>query len=110
MAPFLLTGPLSWLKWQWWVDFLIWQRYVSPEYRQICVPIPNTVVDTKYVSIKRHQNDATSVNLIVEELRNEPYDPVLIYKPQGRQEPQFPTLQNDTFVLALHTKFQRDLY
>ena len=51
-------------------------------------------IETKVTdfSIKRHQNDATSVNLIVEELRNEPYNPVLIYKPQGRAEPQFPTL------------------
>ena len=64
----------------------------------------------KDFSIKRHQNDATSVNLIVEELRNEHYNPVLIYKPQGRTEPQCPTLQDETFVLALQTKFQKDLY
>jgi len=63
----------------------------------------------KDFSIKRHQIDATSVN-IVEELRNEPYNPVLIYKPQGRSDPQFPTLQDDTFVLAIQTKFQKDLY
>ena len=72
--------------------------------------IKNIETKVKDFSIKRHQNDATSVNLIVEELRNEPYNPVLIYKPQGRTEPQYPTLQDETFVLALQTKFQKDLY
>ncbi|XP_065893096.1 FRAS1-related extracellular matrix protein 2-like isoform X2 [Dysidea avara] len=72
--------------------------------------IKNIETKVKDFSIKRHQNDATSVNLIVEELRNEPYNPVLIYKPQGRAEPQFPTLQDETFVLAIQTKFQKDLY
>lgn len=72
--------------------------------------IKNIQTKVKDFSIKRHQNDATSVNLIVEELRNEPYNPVLIYKPQGGTEPQFPTLQDETFVLALQTKFQKDLY
>jgi len=46
----------------------------------------------------------------VEELRNELYNPVLIYKLQGRSDPQFPTLQDDTFVLAIQIKFQKDLY
>ena len=72
--------------------------------------IKNIEAKVKDFSIKRHQNDATSVNLIVEELRNEPYNPVLIYKPQGRSDPQFPTLQDDTFVLAIQTKFQKELY
>ena len=72
--------------------------------------IKNIETKVKDFSIKRHQNDATSVNLIVEELRNEPYNPVLIYKPQGRTEPQYPTLQDETFVLALQTKFQNGLY
>ena len=30
----------------------------------------------------RHADDATSVQMIVKELQNETYDPVLIYKPQ----------------------------
>jgi len=63
----------------------------------------------KDFSTKWHQNDATSVNLTVEELRNEPYNPVLIYKPQGRSDPQFLTLQDDTFVLAMQTKFQKKI-
>ena len=69
--------------------------------------IKNIEAKVKDFSIKRHQNDATSVNLIV---RNEPYNPVLIYKPQGRSEPELPMLQDDTFVLAIQTKFQKDLY
>ena len=72
--------------------------------------IKNIQTKVKDFSIKRHQNDAASVNLIVEELRNEPFDPILIYKPQGRVEPQYPMLQVETFVLAIQTKFQKDLY
>ena len=33
--------------------------------------------------IKRHENDALSVGILVHELRQEPFDPILIYKPQG---------------------------
>ena len=33
----------------------------------------------KDFSIKRHENDALSVNVIVEELRGELFNPVLIY-------------------------------
>ena len=33
--------------------------------------------------VKRHENDAASVDIIVHELRQESHDPILIYKPQG---------------------------
>ena len=71
------------------------------------INIKNIQTKVNDFSIKRHQNDATSVDLIVEELKNEPYNPVLIYRPQGRTEPHYPMLQDKTFVLALQTKFQR---
>ena len=64
----------------------------------------------KDYSIKRHENDALSVNLIVEELRGEPYDPVLIYKPQGTKDLLYPMVPDDTFILALQTQFQMELY
>ena len=43
----------------------------------------------------------------MEELRNEPFNPILVYKPQGTK---YPMLQVETFLLAIQTKFQKDLY
>jgi len=51
-----------------------------------------------------------SVSVIVEELKGEPFNPVLIYKPQGTKDPQYLMLPDDTFILALQTKFQKELY
>jgi len=81
---------------------LWWTVYTTKFFKK------NIEAKVKDLSIKRHQNDATLVNLIVEELRNEHYNPVLIYKPHSRSDPQFPTLQDDTFVLTI--EFQKDLY
>ena len=47
---------------------------------------------------------------MVEELKGEPFNPILMYKPQGTKEPQYPMLPKESFVLALQTKFQIDLY
>ena len=41
--------------------------------------INNIQMKVKDFSIKRHENDALSVNVIVEELRGELFNPVLIY-------------------------------
>lgn len=60
--------------------------------------------------IKRHENDATSVSIIVRELQQEPFDPVLIYKPQGDTHDQYPKVSKDSFILVLQTKFQMELY
>ena len=46
----------------------------------------------------------------MEELRGEPYNPVLIYKPQGTKDPHYPMVSDETFILALQTKFQMELY
>ena len=35
--------------------------------------------------IKRHENDAMSVAILVHELQNEPFNPILFYKPQGSE-------------------------
>ena len=72
--------------------------------------INNIQTKVKDFGIKRHENDAVSVSVIVEELRGEPFNPVLIYKPQGTKDPQYPMLPDDTFILALQTKFQKELY
>ena len=60
--------------------------------------------------IKRHENDAMSVSLFVEELRMEPFNPVLVFKPQGELMEQFPTLPREAFVLVLQTESQMAMY
>ena len=35
--------------------------------------------------IKRHENDAMSVAILVHKLQNEPFNPILFYKPQGSE-------------------------
>ena len=72
--------------------------------------ITNIQMKVKGFSIKRHQNDAFSVSVIVEELQGEPYNPVLIYKPQGAKDSLNPVVPEDAFILALQTKFQMELY
>ena len=60
--------------------------------------------------VKRHENDALSVNILIGELRQEPFDPVLIYKPQGITMQEYPKLGKDSFLLAVQTEFQMHLY
>ena len=60
--------------------------------------------------IKRHEDDATSVSILVSELREESFDPVLIFKPQGSKSPEHPYLSEESFILAIQTKFQLELY
>ena len=60
--------------------------------------------------ISRHANDLTSVCSWVEELSSLPYNPVLVFKPQGT--PQLPSMENisvNNFVLGIQTEFQRDM-
>ena len=60
--------------------------------------------------IKRHEDDATSVTLLVSQLREESFDPVLFFKPQGSKSPDHPSLPEESFILAIQTKFQLELY
>ena len=60
--------------------------------------------------IKRHEDDATSVSLLVSELHEESFDPVLYFKRQGSKSPEHPSLPEETFILAIQTKFQLELY
>ena len=55
-------------------------------------------------------NDAISVNRIVEELKLETPSPVLLYKPQGINDPNFPYLLKDMFLLVLTTDFQASIF
>ena len=58
----------------------------------------------------RHEDDATSVKTIVNELREEPFDPVLFYKPQHSNSSEYVSLPDDAFVLAIQTEWQKELY
>ena len=58
----------------------------------------------------KHSDDAASVQMMVNELYNEKYNPVLHFKPQHIPAPDYPSLPNDVFVFALQTQWQRELY
>lgn len=68
------------------------------------------------ISGRRHNDDATSVMLKIQQLQTEDYDPILIYKPQGgdfiagkisNQSLDDSTNEfKDTFILGLQTKEQ----
>ena len=60
--------------------------------------------------IKRHEEDATSVTMMVAELRQESFNPILIFKPQGEKDEAYTDLQEECFVLVLQTEFQMELY
>ena len=53
-----------------------------------------------------HQDDATSASLLVGELQQEPFDPVLVYKPQSVLDNQYPSLPMESFILIIQTEFQ----
>ncbi len=55
----------------------------------------------------RHAKDAISVDLLVTELKNEDYNPILLYKPQGVVDTDI-KIPQDRFVLAIQTELQRD--
>ena len=60
--------------------------------------------------IMKHKEDAMSVHLLVEQLRQEPFNSVIIYKPQGVSDEKYPTLVPEAFVLGIQTEFQLELY
>ncbi len=66
--------------------------------------VTSITLKLKYMTIviKRHEDDATSVTLLVSELREELFDPVLIFKPQGSRSAEYPTIPEES--LSLHSK------
>ena len=86
-------------------DATVKQRHLIS--KQDIANIKRKVVDS---SIMRHADDATSVNLLVNELRGEPYDPVLLYKPQHTTSPEFVAIPRDVFILAIQTQWQKEVY
>lgn len=58
----------------------------------------------------KHSNDALSVDMTVNQLKKEQFNPILLYKRQGTIDAQYPTVSSDGFVLAIQTEFQLELY
>ena len=58
----------------------------------------------------RHCEDAISVDRIVAELSQENPASVIAYKCQGSPHPEYPTLQDDTFLLVIMTSYQSQLF
>ena len=52
----------------------------------------------------------TSATILVSELKEESFNPILLFKCQVNQDPEYPTLSADSFVLAIQTQFQMELY
>jgi hypothetical protein len=58
----------------------------------------------------RHTNDQTSVNIWVQEMSKQQYNPILLYKKQGvGQDEEMDNIGIDDFVLCIQTEFQRDM-
>ena len=70
-----------------------------------------TNIDRAYClsGIRRHKDDATSVNLWVEEMKGTEDNPVLLYKPQGSAEQGCDNLLLEDFLLVLQTPLQQDM-
>lgn len=59
---------------------------------------------------KKHQDDATSVSLWVQELSKSKMNPVLLYKTQGQNAfSECPSLKKDDFILVIQTPNQKKL-
>jgi hypothetical protein len=59
---------------------------------------------------KKHQDDATSVSLWVQEMAKSTLNPVLLYKTQGQNEfSECPNLKQEDFMLVLQTPNQKQL-
>ena len=60
-------------------------------------------------SISRNPNDLTSVCTWVEEFKENPHNPTLLFKPQGQQLENMDDVGTDDFMLVLQTQFQLDM-
>ena len=60
--------------------------------------------------IQKHQNDLISVRIWVQELKALHYNPVVVFKEQGKcsSDEQPTTLAQDTFLLGIQTEYQCD--
>ena len=59
--------------------------------------------------ISRHPNDLTSVCAWVEEFKESPHNPIILFKTQGKQLENMENVGTDDFILVLQTQFQLDM-
>ena len=58
----------------------------------------------------RHANDFTSVCAWVEEMKSQPYNPILLFKQQGEQQPkEIDNVGVNDFIIGTQTEFQWDM-
>ena len=72
--------------------------------------ITNVRVKVKDLTVIRNREDAVSVDMFVNELQKEPYNPILLYKRQHDSNPSYSSLPKESFVFAMQTEFQKDCY
>lgn len=72
--------------------------------------ISNIRVKIKDNTTIRHKDDALSVSGLVAELQEEKYNPVLLFKKQGEESSEYPSLGKEGFMLVLQTQFQREMF
>ena len=59
---------------------------------------------------QRHKDDATSVDIWVQEMKSSTANPVILYKPQGQQQTdECQYLREKDFVLAIQTPLQANM-
>ena len=68
--------------------------------------ITNVRVKVKDLTVIRNREDAVSVDMFVNELQKEPYNPILLYKRQHDSNPSYSSLPKESFVFAMQTEFQ----
>ena len=49
----------------------------------------------------KHYDDATSLEIMVNELQSEDYNPILVYKPQQKKIAIFSAIPDDKFIIAI---------
>ena len=60
--------------------------------------------------VRRHENDAVSVDSRIKELSEMENNPILYYKAQGEQDINFTNLKEDDFLLAIMNQSQKELF
>ena len=58
----------------------------------------------------QHENDALSVDHLVQELCQEDKKVIIAYKPQGKKDEAFPQLSEESFPLVIMTDFQDSMF
>ena len=65
--------------------------------------IANARMKVKDLTVVRNRKDAVSVDMFMNELQKEPYNPVLLYKQQHDSSPSYPSLPKECFVFAMQS-------